>query len=614
MRTHSTYLVCLLSLFAILNTGCDDTGGGGQMMDLTSDGGGSSTQEQSPSNGGELPEQAGDESDPEPVAGAGDEIIEPTLEKFEISTEQTSVKTLELVLVSSNEINFNEESYKGKINDTEIDLIKTENNELLFIVPSELSIGSASLELIVDNKKGELSLDITENDVQNVESVINNELLVPFNEFETDLDDLITSNTNSSTVNEQLISAKQMLQDYKTKYNSLSSDEKMEVAKFFNANPIFTTDFLNLSNKSAKSLNGNSDYDCFKFNSKRVVYTTISILTFVHYLPHLTRVGPLGSVAALSGFVAGVYAAVAIISAAQEQLLNDCFLPFENLLRDSSGNTDNFELNNESNYTFSIISKDRKLISSDLNSSNSLLSSTVQEWNNAKQKWNTLKNGVNNIISSTTNWFSSWFGSSLSFKTITYEFEELPSSSDEIETEGASEFITIEDFPSDVEVEYSVASDNSINLKFKADESTLPRTIRGKIKYNDGDFSNEKEFSVTIEPIEFDFTGSWQISSYSANINLGVDYLHQQRRFTCDASGYASTSEIRFPTNSPPNNNWQSRGEFSIFYSNGKIIIDPSVHFEVIVIDFNDTVFYSENWNTDYTVNDYYWKFKLEKL
>jgi len=104
------------------------------------------------------------------------------------------------------------------------------------------------------------------------------------------------------------------------------------------------------------------------------------------------------------------------------------------------------------------------------------------------------------------------------------------------------------------------------------------------------------------------FTGSWQISFYTAQVNLGVDYLHQQERFTCDASGYASTSEIRYPRSSPPNNDWHTSGERWISYSNGKIIINSSVDFEVIVNDFDDTIFYSENWNTTYTVNDYYWK------
>lgn len=531
-----------------------------------------------------------------------DEIIkEPALVTFEITTEQTSVKPLEFVLISSSEISFNEESYKGKINDIEIDLIKTETNELLFTVPSELNIGSASLELIIDNQKGELSFDITENNVQNIESVINNELLVPFNEFESDLDDFINSNANSSTVSDQLVSAKQMLQDYKTKYNSLSNDEKMEVAKFFNANPIFTSDFLNLSSKSAKSFNGNSDYDCFKFNSKKVVYTTISILTFVNYLPHLTRVGPLGSVAALSGFVAGVYAAVAIISAAQEQLLNDCFLPFENLLKDNSGNTDNFELSNESNYTFSIISKDRKLISSDLNSSNSLLSSTVQKWNNAKQKWNKLKNGINNIISSTTNWFSSWFGSSSAFKKITYEFEDLPSSSDEIETEGDSEFITIEDFPNDIEVEYSVASDNSINLKFKADESTLPRTVTGKIKYNDGDFSNENAFSINLidncsNSNVPEITSSYNYCAYNHSQQLIHDYFITPN-FIDDikydsSEGYLNHGVI-IEARTDPNHTWQ------IINSNANIEITRIPNNELRVL-FNNIIDIYYNWSKGY--------------
>ncbi len=442
-------------------------------------------------------------------------ILEPVSETFEITSEQYTVKPLELVKISSNDITFNLEAYKGSINDIEIDLIKTGNSELIFMVPGNFAAGSAKLEIVIENRKGELSFSIQGNEVQNVETVINEELINPFNGFTNDLEVLISNNSNSLVVNEQLETAKQMLENFITKFNTLSNEEKMEVAKFYNANPVFTSDFLSLSTQTVKTLNGNSDYDCFKLNANKVVYTTISILTFINYLPHLSRVGPYGSIAALSGFVAGVYAAVAIISAAQEHLINDCFLPFENLLKDGSGNTDNFELNNASYYSFLVISRDRKLISADLNSSNSLLASTVRKWNNAKQKWNTLKNGINTIISSASNWFSSWFGSgSESFQTITYDFEDVPSSSDEIESEGDSEFITIEDFPGDVEVEYSIASDNSINLKFRADESTLPRTVSGKIKYYDGDFTTANDFSVTLNIIDFELTGIWTLKFY----------------------------------------------------------------------------------------------------
>jgi hypothetical protein len=308
-----------------------------------------------------------------------------------------------------------------------------------------------------------------------------------------------------------------MLSDYLTKYNSLSNAEKMDVAKFYNANPLFTSDFLNLSNKS--TLNGNSDYDCFKVNSRKVVLTTIQVLVFVAYLPTLTAAGPIGSVTAIVGFVSGVYAAVAIISAAHEHLLNDCFRPFESLLKDDSGNTDDFELNNESEYTFSVFSKDRLLNSLDANSSNSILSTTVEKFNLVKSKWNTLKNGVNSIVNSTTNWFTSWFSSSsTTYEAISFDFKNLPSTSTEVETDGDSEFITIEDFPSDIVVEYSVASDNSIKLNFKADESTLPRTVTGKIKYDDGDFSNENEFSVTLNAKSCnldEIVGTWKVEMYN---------------------------------------------------------------------------------------------------
>jgi hypothetical protein len=465
-----------------------------------------------------------------------DEIIPAiVLETFELTSEQSLVKPLEFVIVKSTEVNFSKASYKATIGHIEVDLIKTEDNNLIFSVP-ELNSGSVKLELTLEDKVGTLSFTVTENKVQDIAAVINTELITPLNNFESDIDELILDTTLPLEIQGQLASAKQMLSDYLTKYDSLSDAEKMDVAKFYNANPLFTSDFLNLSNKSA--LNGNSDYDCFKVNSRKVVLTTIQVLVFVAYLPTLTAAGPIGSVAAIVGFVSGVYAAVAIISAAHEHLLNDCFRPFESLLKDGSGNTDNFELHNESEYTFSVFSKDRLLNSLDVNSSNSILSTTVEKFNLVKSKWNTLKNGVNSIVNSTTNWFTSWFSSSsTTYEAISFNFENLPSTSTEIETDGDSEFITIEDFPSDVEVEYAVASDNSIKLKFKADETTLPRTVSGKIKYDDGDFSNESEFSIEIIQPTFNPEGNWLI-------DLGQPAAFAKVRGYFNESGDCSDCEI----------------------------------------------------------------------
>ncbi|WP_053991599.1 hypothetical protein [Mangrovimonas sp. TPBH4] len=426
-----------------------------------------------------------------------DEIIEePNLETFELTTNQSTAKQLELVLIKSNEINFNDDSYIASFGDVEIDLYKTEDGNLIFSVP-EINPGPRELELIIGNKIGTVAFSIEENTVQNPDMVIEEELVTPLNAFQSDLSELLLDDSFSLETKNQLSSAQQMIIDFLAKFNTISDEEKVEVAKFYNANPIFTTDFLNSASRN--SMDGNSDYDCFKVNSQRVVLTTVTVLGFVTALPHLTAVGPFGSATALVGFVAGVYAAATIINAAREKLINDCFLPFEHALSDSFGNSNDFEVSNDSDYNFTITSEQRHIVASDSESSNTTVALTIEKLNLVKYKWETLKNGINSLITNTSNWFNNWFGnSSANYEGITYDFEDTPETSEELSSEGNSEFIYIEDFPSDVDVEYSVASDNSINLKFTADESTLPRTVTGIVKFDDGDFTTENEFSVTI--------------------------------------------------------------------------------------------------------------------
>lgn len=436
----------------------------------------------------------------------------PQTETFEITTESNSVMPQRFVIVNTNII-LGQNNYIGTFGGQSIELYKSSDNELIFTVP-EINSGNQTLELEIENKIGSLDFQVSENIVQDPNNIITTELINPINSMSQDINDYLTNNSFSQEVTSSLNSANQMINDFLTKFNTLSDEEKMEVAKFYNANPLFTTDFLNVASRN--SMNGNSDYDCFNVNSERVVLTTVTVLGFVAALPSLNAAGPLGSITAAVGFIAGVYAAHSILSAAHELLINECFLPFKHALSDNFGNSNDFEVNNGSFQNFTITAKDRHIIASDIANSNAVVAFTIEKMNLVKSKWNTLKNGVNNIITSTSNWFSSWFGSSSSsYEPISYDYDDIPESSEEVDSEGDSEFITIEDFPSDVNVEVNVASDNSIDLKLTADESTLPRTVTGKIKYNDGDFSTEDEFSVTLNIVEFELTGIWTLTHYT---------------------------------------------------------------------------------------------------
>lgn len=120
-----------------------------------------------------------------------------------------------------------------------------------------------------------------------------------------------------------------------------------------------------------------------------------------------------------------------------------------------------------------------------------------------------------------------------------------------------------------------------------------------------------------IEPceVQFDFEGNWHIQYYTMNNAPGVEYLHQEEKYTLDENGRGSSVLVRYPENDPPNNSWKEREvAFQHFYTNNRITISKSAGFYLEVPDVTDNTFYSNNWNTQYDKDDYYWKIKLMRL
>ncbi|MGB0431219.1 MAG: hypothetical protein ACPGLV_12155 [Bacteroidia bacterium] len=112
---------------------------------------------------------------------------------------------------------------------------------------------------------------------------------------------------------------------------------------------------------------------------------------------------------------------------------------------------------------------------------------------------------------------------------------------------------------------------------------------------------------------EFDLQGSWHIQFYTMRSNAKVEYLHQEEKFTLDENGEASTRQVRYPDNPAPVNEWKTQdGPVNIKFENGELIIDD--YWDVDVADVDDQIFYSENWNYNYEIGDYYWKIKLMRL
>jgi hypothetical protein len=151
-----------------------------------------------------------------------------------------------------------------------------------------------------------------------------------------------------------------------------------------------------------------------------------------------------------------------------------------------------------------------------------------------------------------------------------------------------------------------VGAEGIAEVWFTAGED-ISQVIIASVKNKNGEIIDNIEYNLEVS--QFDFSGTWVFSYYTADpTHNNGEVLHQQKRFTLDASGYASESEQRFPYSGV---DWIPGGSVQLRYEDG--FIKYTQWFRVVVNDINDTVFYSANWNDTLTVEQGNYKVKLER-
>lgn len=512
-----------------------------------------------------------------------------------LTVESNNVKTFEVISVTVNNVELTNNTYQATFGNSEITLVKFDDNSLIFSVP-EIEEGTYSLSLSL----GTIEFNVTETQVSNTDEIIQN----VFDNFSTDIGNL--DNSDPFIANE-ITEAESYNTEVLALYNSLNDEQKRQTAIFYEANKEV---FENFKNDIASNLNGPTilsrtpQSDCPTDNKSFYSCTADNLGNSAialknsskEFLQILALAGASAYLAPASFGLSAVGTFLGLGTAAYIYMteVRPYFLQFKSSLKSFVGA--NWILTQA---TFSVVADEFSSeseaslnITPDFRSINSNDNEISQETGFFITSLNTLNDYWNQL--------TALFGS-----TINYQ-----ETSENIDFDNNTDQITITNITnSNVELE----SLDGQNVTFKS-LSGNDENFSFDIEVTKEGFTETTTMNANVIIPVFDFTGNWQLSYYSASVNLGVDYLHQQQRFTCDVSGYASTSETRYPNTPPPNNNWQSSEEVNIYYSNGKIIIAPSVDFEVIVTDVNDNIFYSENWNTNYTVNDYYWKIKLERL
>jgi hypothetical protein len=182
-----------------------------------------------------------------------------------LTVESNNVKTFEVVSVTVNNVELTNNTYQATFGNSEITLVKFDDNSLIFSVP-EIEEGTYSLSLSL----GTIELNVTETQVSNTDEIIQN----VFHNFSTDIGNL--DNSDTFTANE-ITAAESYNTEVLALYNSLNDEQKRQTAMFYEANKEV---FKNFKNDITSNLNGPTTLsripqsECFEnYNLKKEFYS-----------------------------------------------------------------------------------------------------------------------------------------------------------------------------------------------------------------------------------------------------------------------------------------------------------------------------------------------------
>ena len=182
-----------------------------------------------------------------------------------LTVESNNVKTFEVVSVAVNNLELTNNTYQATFGNSEITLVKFDDNTLIFSVP-EIGQGTYTLSLSL----GTIEFNVTETQVSNTDEIIQN----VFDNFSTNIGNL--DNSDPFIANE-ITEAESYNTEVLALYNSLNAEQKRQTAMFYEANKEV---FKNFKNDIALNLNGPTTLsripqsECFSdYNLKKEFYS-----------------------------------------------------------------------------------------------------------------------------------------------------------------------------------------------------------------------------------------------------------------------------------------------------------------------------------------------------
>ena len=288
----------------------------------------------------------------------------------------------------------------ASINDQGIDLTNTSEG-YIFTVPMDITKGAYTLDVVADGSTKNLNLTITE--IANIPD--------PDDYMNKEIEKINTQITTSKVIKDKLPADEQAayLQDietiegwiaqYQTAFNALTPEEKLSAAKTIAANKqnfddlVAAVDQLNVSTLKLKKAELENHEEIIEDAMQEYTYAVIAVARSTAIAAVLTgggflTFGPIG--AAIGGGIGAGLVALKFkeLSAAQSVLLNNTFLPFENLFAKFKKSTLEFE--NGQYKEISVSANYRSLGNQDLNNQTPIVKSFVSNALKAKQTWDDL--------------------------------------------------------------------------------------------------------------------------------------------------------------------------------------------------------------------------------
>ncbi|WP_271405983.1 hypothetical protein [Tenacibaculum soleae] len=290
---------------------------------------------------------------------------EPSISSNDQILDGGIIMTSEIVQIENQ--NLTKETYEGDINGVPVSLGKSDENTLVFIVTSEFALGNVILNIESLNLKINYTIQQT---------VLDNSVEETIQEFISKLQ----TSTDSIEDSEQQNKAQEMVTSFTNYYNSLSDNEKLAAAEYYNTNKVLLQTAIDGNFSRLKQNNLTKFTQC-----KAGIYLT-GVLGVITSLTSATGFGAV--VGIVTGTAAGITLGQTIIHCveASKSKIKSIFLNANNEIDVYSRSSNHINLYTENSKTITFSIGNRAIQTSDSNDENIYISEIFNWVNDLNSK------------------------------------------------------------------------------------------------------------------------------------------------------------------------------------------------------------------------------------